>query len=154
MSEKYRFTEQETDRIERAVNLVRRSEYSDRLMSDRDGDGGLGWMDDALCGETDPDMFVFGVGGRNLLPKRVCNVCDVAVECLAYALKHNMQTGMWGGMTSRKIAYLRREYKIEGGGESELGDVIPEETMADALVDDEYPDDELVHPLDARRSVS
>ncbi len=150
---KFRFTEQESQRIEQAVALVRRSEHTDRLVSEHDDEGAFDWMEQALCGQTDPNLFILEVGGKNPLPKKICSVCDVAVSCLAYALKHNMRSGVWGGMTNEKLAHIRKLYGIANGN----GDVVVEEpTPGDgaAAIDDDYPEWEPVHPLDIEGSVS
>jgi WhiB family redox-sensing transcriptional regulator len=39
---------------------------------------------------------------------KICEKCDVRVHCLEYALKHNIQFGVWGGMTERQRLKERR----------------------------------------------
>lgn len=67
------------------------------------------WMRDGLCAQTDPDAF-HPEPGESLRPaKSVCLVCPVRTECLAYALEHHEQHGVWGGTSARqRQAMLRR----------------------------------------------
>ena len=70
------------------------------------------WMKDAVCAQTDPDLWV----GTQPLPgqlkalKRTCASCPVNRECLEYALTEKLD-GIWGGTTPserRQIARKRR----------------------------------------------
>jgi len=58
----------------------------------------LAWMDDGVCAETDPEAFFPEKGGSVAAARRVCARCPVRTECLEYALGHNLQHGIWGGM--------------------------------------------------------
>lgn len=69
------------------------------------------WMWDALCAQTDPDAFhpeqadaVTSVAAA----KAVCVVCPVLAECRSYALEHGERYGVWGGLSERERAALRR----------------------------------------------
>lgn len=66
------------------------------------------WMDEALCAQTDPEMFFPDRGGSSREAKKVCAECDVREQCLAYALAHDVRVGVWGGLTSRERRRLRR----------------------------------------------
>ena len=55
------------------------------------------WALDALCAQTDPDLFFPEKGGEIRKAKRVCNACPVTAECLAYALANDERYGVWGG---------------------------------------------------------
>ncbi|WP_306796514.1 WhiB family transcriptional regulator [Nocardia sp. XZ_19_369] len=57
------------------------------------------WHRQAACAETDPDAFFPDRGGNARDAKRVCSSCDVVRECLNYALDHDQNFGVWGGMT-------------------------------------------------------
>lgn len=46
--------------------------------------------------------------------KRVCDGCPVRVECLDYALTANEREGVWGGLTPRERAKVRRERRRMG----------------------------------------
>lgn len=66
------------------------------------------WSVRAVCRSTDPeDLFVEGAAQNRA--KAVCTGCPVRTECLAYALDHRIDHGVWGGMTDReRRALLRR----------------------------------------------
>lgn len=69
------------------------------------------WIADALCAQ---------VGGDDYFPEktdveaarralRVCRRCDVAAQCLAYALRNNETRGIWGGKSPQQRRQMRRE---------------------------------------------
>ncbi|MFF1278037.1 WhiB family transcriptional regulator [Streptomyces marokkonensis] len=66
------------------------------------------WGDRAVCKSSDPDeLFVEGAAQNRA--KAVCVGCSVRTECLAFALDHRIEHGIWGGMTEReRRALLRR----------------------------------------------
>jgi WhiB family redox-sensing transcriptional regulator len=66
------------------------------------------WIAEAACRTTDPDeLFVQGAAQNRV--KAVCMTCNVRTECLADALDHRVEFGVWGGMTEReRRALLRR----------------------------------------------
>ena len=45
--------------------------------------------------------------------KAVCTACPVADECLQFAIETNQPDGIWGGMTSKERARIRREWLKE-----------------------------------------
>jgi WhiB family redox-sensing transcriptional regulator len=69
----------------------------------------LGWKDQALCAQTDPDAFFPEKGGSTREAKRVCRSCEVRAECLGYALEHDERFGIWGGMSERERRRLKRQ---------------------------------------------
>jgi WhiB family redox-sensing transcriptional regulator len=70
------------------------------------------WMTHAACRAINPDeLFVRGAAQNDA--KRICHGCPVKTECLAYALDHGIEFGVWGGMTEReRRALLRRRPEI------------------------------------------
>jgi WhiB family redox-sensing transcriptional regulator len=68
----------------------------------------LSWQERALCAQTDPEAFFPEKGGSTREAKKVCMVCEVRAECLAYALEHDERFGIWGGMSERERRRLRR----------------------------------------------
>lgn len=68
----------------------------------------LGWRARALCTETDPEVFFPERGGKTRPAKRVCRSCEVRAECLAYALGHGVEHGIWGGTSEQERRRLRR----------------------------------------------
>ena len=61
------------------------------------------WRDQALCRNTDPDLFFpVGTTGMALVQvehaNRVCGQCTVSAACLDFALATNQDSGIWGGL--------------------------------------------------------
>jgi WhiB family redox-sensing transcriptional regulator len=73
------------------------------------------WRKDALCRDTDPDLFFpVGTTGQALVQidraKEVCDQCPVKQDCLDYALETNQDSGIWGGTSEEERRVLRRAY--------------------------------------------
>ena len=73
------------------------------------------WRKQALCRDTDPDLFFpVGTTGQALVQidraKQVCNQCPVKADCLEFALETNQDSGIWGGTSEEERRKLRREY--------------------------------------------
>jgi len=59
------------------------------------------WAKDARCKQGPRDaLFVRGAAQNQA--KQLCSGCPVKTECLAEALDHKMEWGVWGGMTERE----------------------------------------------------
>ena len=73
----------------------------------------LPWTADALCAQTDPDLFFPEPGAQSVhqtrAAKKVCGSCGVVAECLAYALNKNIDYGVWGGMSPRQRRPFRKD---------------------------------------------
>lgn len=69
------------------------------------------WKAQASCRDVDPDLFYPGPGhlGRQdaAKAKAVCAACKVRLDCLAYAMAHNEEHGIWGGTTEKDRRLLR-----------------------------------------------
>ncbi len=65
------------------------------------------WHKDRLCAQTDPDLWFPDKGGTSREAKRICAACEVQTECLEYALEHNEQHGIWGGVGERERRRIR-----------------------------------------------
>ncbi|MEU1408389.1 WhiB family transcriptional regulator [Streptomyces sp. NPDC005728] len=66
------------------------------------------WGTQAVCRTADPDEL-FAEGAAQSRAKVLCTGCPVRTECLAHALDHRIEHGVWGGMTEReRRALLRR----------------------------------------------
>lgn len=72
----------------------------------------LDWEDDALCAQTDPEAFFPEKGGSTRDAKKICGSCEVRTRCLEYALEHNQQFGIWGGLSERERRKLRKAAPI------------------------------------------
>ena len=70
----------------------------------------MDWMDEAVCVETDPDMFFPDRGGRDgaKAAKRVCASCPVVEQCLEYAISNGFNDGIFGGMTPGERSAVKR----------------------------------------------
>jgi WhiB family redox-sensing transcriptional regulator len=67
------------------------------------------WRDRALCDGTDPSLFFPEPGVHSMRDaKQVCALCPVRLECLEHALSMPEQYGVWGGMTEKELAEMRR----------------------------------------------
>jgi WhiB family redox-sensing transcriptional regulator len=66
------------------------------------------WMTDAECLDADPEIFFPEVGSNGLDAKKVCVRCPVIQECLEYAMYHNIDDGVWGGLSGVSRIKLRR----------------------------------------------
>lgn len=83
------------------------------------------WMDASLCSQmADPDSF-FPEHGTDMPPPRevikVCNGCDVRAECLEYAIKHDEQWGIWGGLKENDRERARIDAGLPKRPRSDLG---------------------------------
>ena len=66
------------------------------------------WSSKGACRTADPDaLFVQGAAQNRA--KAVCLGCPVRTECLADALDHRIEFGVWGGMTERERRALLRK---------------------------------------------
>lgn len=66
------------------------------------------WMHWANCRDTDPEVFWPVEGGSPEPAKRICARCPVESECLDWALSNDEYMGVWGGMSERERARLKR----------------------------------------------
>ena len=60
------------------------------------------WVDQALCAQTDPELWFPEKGGATHVAKATCAQCFVQAECLDYALTTNERFGVWGGLSERE----------------------------------------------------
>jgi WhiB family transcriptional regulator, redox-sensing transcriptional regulator len=72
------------------------------------------WRDQALCRDTDPELFFpIGTTGFALLQlekaRQVCGECQVRAECLEFALETNQDSGIWGGLSEEERRVIRRQ---------------------------------------------
>jgi WhiB family redox-sensing transcriptional regulator len=76
--------------------------------ADTDQPALLGWQEQALCAQTDPEAFFPEKGGSTREAKRICVGCEVKGECLEYALEQDERFGIWGGLSERERRRLKR----------------------------------------------
>jgi len=72
---------------------------------------GSRWRDEALCRQTDPELFFPGKGESCEPAKRVCGRCPVLAECLRHALDHGENDGVWGGTSPRQRRALAQQHR-------------------------------------------
>jgi WhiB family transcriptional regulator, redox-sensing transcriptional regulator len=71
------------------------------------------WRHGAACLGADPEVFFpIGSTGPALLQteeaRAVCRGCDVARECLCWALDTGQDAGVWGGLSEDERRVLKR----------------------------------------------
>ena len=66
------------------------------------------WQEQAVCAQSDPEIFFPEKGGATAGAKALCKSCPVKADCLAYALKHDERFGVWGGLSERERRKLTR----------------------------------------------
>lgn len=78
--------------------------------TDRSKPPDLSWQEDALCAQTDANLW-FPERGENTAPlaKAICAECPVRIQCLNYALDNEERFGIWGGLAPRELIALRRK---------------------------------------------
>ena len=74
----------------------------------------MAWQDHGACRGADPDVFFPTKNRTAHAAKRICAVCEVRAECLAYALD-NEPLGVWGGMSPRERRTLRKQRRAALG---------------------------------------
>lgn len=73
------------------------------------------WTRRAACRDEDPELF-FAVGTEGPAlqqveaAKKVCARCPVHTECLAWALEHGIDDGVFGGRTEAERRQIKRNY--------------------------------------------
>lgn len=77
----------------------------------------------ALCAQTDPELF-FPDSGASARPAiAICNICPVKNDCLLEAIANGYTDGVWGGLTAQDRRELRRSSGILGGRGRRKGDI-------------------------------
>jgi len=73
--------------------------------------GSLDWQNQARCLEVNPEIFFPEKGWTAEPARRVCQGCEVRIQCLTYALNHTELSGVWGAKTERERRDLQRRTK-------------------------------------------
>ena len=84
-------------------------------LSEALGISGQSWVDDAICSQTDPELFFVEKGGTTKPAKLICQDCPVRRECLLLALEKREPFGVWGGKTPEERTAIRRGAPIRWG---------------------------------------
>lgn len=74
----------------------------------------MDWRTRAACRDVDPELFFpIGTTGPALSQidqaKAVCRSCDVADECLSWAIESGQDSGVWGGLSEDERRAVRRD---------------------------------------------
>lgn len=64
------------------------------------------WMDRGVCRDWDPDVWFWQENRSRSSAHpdalRLCGICPVSDQCLAYALSNRIEHGVWGGTTPKQ----------------------------------------------------
>lgn len=65
---------------------------------------------DALCTQTDPELFFPEQSQSNKVAKSICAKCPISLDCLEDALNliPEEDFGIWGGTSARERSVLRK----------------------------------------------
>lgn len=107
--------EELTNQAEFLGHMTRTNMLAAYFVHDQDGwrlkghaiDPMLDWMSEWA---VDPDMFFpDSKAASGVIPeaKKICAGCDVAAQCLAYAIRNGEQHGVWGGLTGQELQALK-----------------------------------------------
>ncbi len=66
------------------------------------------WRSQAVCAQTDPDLWFSPGAVEHREAKKICRACPVRKHCLSYALEAPVDHGVWGGLTERERRRQRR----------------------------------------------
>lgn len=66
------------------------------------------WTEDALCAQTDPEIFFPERGGSTRKAKKVCFECVARADCLEWALNNDERHGVLGGKSERERRKIKR----------------------------------------------
>jgi WhiB family redox-sensing transcriptional regulator len=74
------------------------------------------WLGNAACRDADPELFfpvsdIRAARAQVEAAKKVCRRCPVRGTCLSWALDHEQEAGIWGGMTEEERRRLRRRQR-------------------------------------------
>lgn len=71
------------------------------------------WTGQALCTQTDPEIFFPLKGTPGIKARRICAICPVRPECLAYAVVADERFGIWGGLNRAERLRLRQALEVQ-----------------------------------------
>ena len=70
------------------------------------------WRDEALCRQTDPEIFFPDKGQTATAAKRVCAACPVRTACLTDAIPQREPHGVRGGMNPNERKAFARARRV------------------------------------------
>jgi WhiB family redox-sensing transcriptional regulator len=66
------------------------------------------WREAAKCKDNTEIEFFPENGSNGTEAKRFCAGCPVTDQCLDYALRHEIDYGVWGGLSAHQRFHIRR----------------------------------------------
>lgn len=79
----------------------------------------VSWTDDAKCKDVDPEFFfvesdtkVKSAVKKINEAKAFCQGCPVAVQCLGYAIREDLEYGVYGGLSEDERKDLKTRYLL------------------------------------------
>lgn len=70
------------------------------------------WADEARCRGVDPELFFARALSEARPAIKVCARCPVKEPCLDYAIAHDIDHGVWGGLTERQRRAVSRRHLL------------------------------------------
>lgn len=66
------------------------------------------WMQDALCAQSDPDLWFPEPHESARAGQKICLSCPVRMQCLEYAMRTHQTRGTWGGKSEFELRSVRK----------------------------------------------
>jgi len=66
---------------------------------------------EALCAQTDPELFFPEQGESSATARSICKACPARQECLLWAIQNNENHGVWGGYTPRARRRIKQRHR-------------------------------------------
>lgn len=99
--------------VDRTTVALRRMLHPLQPAPDTLSEGLPEWAAHAMCAQTNPDVFFPEKGDSLAEAKRICSLCAVVPECLAWALDVESGTfssyGVYGGVSAHDRTLMLRE---------------------------------------------
>ena len=85
---------------------------TDEAVPDATTRGDDAWMLRGRCRGIAPEVFFPYNGSGVETAQRICAECAVRTECLAYALRNQIEQGVWGGTSERERRRILRRRRL------------------------------------------
>lgn len=72
------------------------------------------WTELSLCVDMDKNLFFPDSYSGVIKAKRICSKCPVSTQCLDYAMRNDINYGVWGGLGETDRLRLRKTRKSAG----------------------------------------
>lgn len=78
----------------------------------------LPYWESPSCSQVDPELFFPDAGRNSPQALKVCQGCVCRLQCLKYALDHEIMFGIWGGLSAnQRREILRYKRKVSDDAE-------------------------------------